>query len=159
MNHTATIATIAAIAISSQASAADTQAAFAGLAVITAATPGCVNVGGTVPGNVHPTIYRPKILSTDTISYFSFISFESAITLGNTTESVNHQMRGAGAYAATAIDKRALPFTYNATYNFTVTPAAIIATTSPIEIVGTINSYFNVAGCNVSFTAAYTPVK
>lgn len=141
------------------AQAADTQAAWAGLAEVTASTSACVGVLGTSVGSPHPSTYRPKIASTDTITYVSFMGIEAGLTLGNASESTVHQMQGSGNYSATGIDRRAKPFAYTGTYSFTVTPAAVVASTTVVEIIGTINNYFNFVGCNVSFTAAYAPVK
>jgi hypothetical protein len=150
---------LAATVGTSATQAADTQAAWTGLAEVTLSTSACAGVGGTSVGNAHPSTYRPKIASTDTVTYVSFLGLEAALTLENTSESTVHQMHGSGNYSASAIDRRAKPFSYTGTYNFTVTPAAVVASTTEVTIIGTIFTYFNNVGCNVSFTAAYTPVK
>jgi hypothetical protein len=67
-------------------------------------------------------------------------------------------MQGSGTYTASAISRRALPFNYPGTYSFAVTPSTVTLGTPLVEIKGTVNSYF-VAGCNVSFSAAYVPLK
>jgi hypothetical protein len=150
---------LAAMAGMGDVQAADTQAAWAGLAEITASTPACAGVLGTSVGSAHPSTYRPKINSTDTASYVSLMGVEGGLTLENASELTVHQMQGSGNYSATAIDRRALPFVYKGTYTFTITPAAVAASTKVVEITGTINTYFDSVGCNVSFTAAYTPMK
>jgi hypothetical protein len=150
---------LAAMAGMGDVQAADTQAAWAGLAEITASTSACAGVLGTSVGTPHPSTYRPKINSTDTASYVSLMGVEGGLTLQNASETTVHQMQGAGNYSATAIDRRALPFVYKGTYTFTITPATVVATTKVVEITGTVNTYFDSVGCNVSFTAAYTPMK
>lgn len=136
--------------------AADTQAFWAGLAIVTGST-GCTGVGGTGAGDVHVSVYRPKIKSTDTSSFLSLMGTVSAITFKNSSESTAHQMNGSGSYSATAINKRAKSFTYTGSFSLTINPAPVTAATSVVTVEGTINDYFDVVGCNITFQGAYSP--
>jgi hypothetical protein len=140
--------------------AGDSQEAWIGVAQVTLSTAACAGVGGTAVGSSHISVYRPKIKSTDSITYLSIIGFEAALTLGNESETTAPQMHGSGTYKGSAIDRRALPFSYTAGYNFMITPAPLVtATTAVVTITGTVDNYFNNAGCNVTFTATYGPLK
>jgi hypothetical protein len=47
-------------------------------------------------------------------------------------------------------------FTYGGgTYNLTITPAKIVATTPYVTITGTINNFLNTAGCNIGIKGTY----
>ena len=137
--------------------AADTQAAWVGTAVITAST-GCSSVAGTSVGDIHVSSYRPKINGPDTLSFLSIISTAGAVTFKNNSETTVHQMRGAGTYAATAINKRARTLTNTGSYSFTITPNPVTVATPVVTIDGTINDYFTVVGCNITFQGAYVPL-
>jgi hypothetical protein len=136
--------------------APDTQAVWEGYATVTASTIQCQGHGGTGVSDTHVTIYRPKILTTDTATYIDFVFLRTAVTFENSNETTVHQMRGAGNYSATQIDSRALPFIYIGTYSFTFTPnVPITTTTNPIKMTGTIDGFDNAPGCNVTFEAVF----
>jgi hypothetical protein len=145
------------IFIPSVSRAADTQAAWEGFVENTAASSGCSSVSGTSVGDLYVSIYRPKILGTDTNTFLSFIRLRAALDLQNTSETTASQMNGTGNYSGDAIDNRAKSFTYNSTYRFTVTPFPITATTNTIKITGTFNNFFNNAGCNLTIEGVYMP--
>jgi hypothetical protein len=126
-----------------------------GYATVTASTSQCSGVGGTAPGDTHVSIFRPKIASTDLLTFLSFVFLRSALTQENASESTVHQMNGSGNYTGFSIGPRAAFGQYTGTYNMTVTPAPITALTPSVTIDGTITNYFNTAGCNVTFEAAY----
>jgi hypothetical protein len=87
------------------------------------------------------------------------MSVEGGLTLENLTG--NPQMQGVGTYKGSAINRRALPFSYiststiSATYSFVISPASVTTATAVVEIKGTVNSYFSVPNCNVTFSGAY----
>ena len=139
------------------AAAADTQAAWEGFMVNTAATSGCAGVGGSAVGDTHVSVYRPHILSTDTPTFLSVVFLRAAFTLENGSEITNPQMRGSGADTTWIIDGRGAAGAFKglAYSNIIVTPTPVSETTNVVTITGTIDSYFNVFGCNVSFKAAY----
>jgi hypothetical protein len=142
----------------SAAGAADTQAAWVGLMENTAVSSTCatLGVGGTGVGDNHVSVYRPHILSTDTPSYLAIVFTRTEFTLENGSESKNPQMNGSGADTATIIDARGAPGTYAGTFSgIAVTPKPVVETTNVVIITGTIDNYFNFAGCNVMFKAAY----
>jgi len=58
--------------------------AWEGFATVTASTAQCSGVGGTAPGDTHVSIFRPKIATTDTPSFLSFIFVRGAFTQENT---------------------------------------------------------------------------
>jgi hypothetical protein len=143
---------------SGAAHAADKQAAWAGLMQNTATTSTCASlgVGGTGVGDNHVSVYRPHILSTDTPTYLAIVFTRTEFTLANTSETANPQMNGSGTDTATIIDSRGKPGTYTGSYtSIAVTPNPVTETTAYVTITGTINNYFNFAGCNVSFKGAY----
>lgn len=138
--------------------AADTQPAWQGIATTTAATtPQCAGVGGGVLGDAGVSVFRPKIKSTDTNTFLSFVFLRAAFTIENTSEATVHQMHGAGNDEVFGVNGRAKFFEGIGTYSLTIAPAAIIASTPSITIVGKINNWFGVAGCNVTFRGVYGP--
>jgi hypothetical protein len=156
--HAAFLATAVLGCASSAAAAADTQAAWEGIMENTAASSTCaaMAVGGSGVGDNHVSVYRPHILSTDTPTYLAIVFTRAEFTLQNSSESTRPQMKGSGAYTATAIDGRGTPGTYPGTYlNIVITPYPVLETTNVVTMTGTIDNYFNVAGCNVTFKAAF----
>jgi hypothetical protein len=138
--------------------AADSQAAWEGIMENAAASSTCatMGVGGTGVGDNHVSVYRPHILSTDTPTYLAIVFTRAEFTLQNSSESTRPQMKGSGTYTATAIDGRGAPGTYPGTYlNIVITPYPVLETTNVVTMTGTIDNYFNVAGCDVTFKATY----
>jgi hypothetical protein len=135
--------------------AADTQLVWEGYATVTASTIQCSGHGGTGTGDTHVSIFRPKILSTDTPTFLSFILLRFAETMENTNESTVPQMHGLGNYAASAVDSRAKFDKWAGTYSLTVSPPAITASTPVVLINGNIDSFENVPGCTVTFKGVY----
>jgi hypothetical protein len=138
------------------ASALDTQAAWQGIATVTASTAAqCAGVGGTTVGDAMVSVFRPKIASTDTNTYLSFSFLRATFTVENTSESTIHQMHGAGNDDILGVDGRAKFIDGTGTYSLTINPAMVVATTAVITITGKINNYFDVTGCDVTFTGVY----
>jgi hypothetical protein len=140
------------------AAAADTQAAWVGLMENTASSSTCtaMAVGGASVGDNHVSVYRPHIVSTDTPTFLAIVFVRTEFTLQNNSETTNPQMNGSGADTATIIDARGKPGTYAGTFSgIVVSPKPVAETTTLVTITGTIDNYFNVAGCNVTFKAAY----
>lgn len=145
--------------------ALDSQLAWQGIVTVTAATTACAAadgaapsgaaVAGAAPGDAEVSVFRPKIASTDTATFLSWVYLRSSFTLENTSESTVHQMHGAGNFGGYAVNSRAKFFDYTGTYSLTVTPAAIVASTPVVTITGRITNWFDVPGCNVSFTGVY----
>jgi hypothetical protein len=125
-----------------------------GFATVTAST-GCSGVPGTALGDTHVSIFRPKIASTDTPTFLSFVLLRSAFTQENASESTVHQMNGSGNYTGFAIGPRAGFAQYSGTYKLTITPAPVTASTPSVIIDGTITHYLNATGCSVTFEGAY----
>jgi hypothetical protein len=130
-------------------------AAWEGYATVIASTPQCSGVGGTAPGDTHVSIFRPKIASTDSPTFLSFVFLRAAVTQENTSESTVPQMNGSGNYTGFAIGSRAGFGQYTGTYNLTVTPAIVTASTPSVTIDGTITNFWNSTGCNVTFEGVY----
>jgi hypothetical protein len=135
--------------------AADTQAVWDGILVITQSSPQCAGFGGTSIGDKHVSVFRPKIKGTDTPTSISILHTLSAAALENASEATTNQMNGLGTYAGRLITIRALAVGYGGTYSFSIKPATIKASTKSLTIVGVIDNYFNHAGCSVDFEAAY----
>jgi hypothetical protein len=138
--------------------AGDSQAAWEGIMENTTASSVCATmaVGGTGVGDNHVSVYRPHILSTDTPTYLAIVFTRTEFTLQNNSEITNPQMNGSGADLATIIDARGKPGTYAGTFSgIVVSPKPVLETTNVISMTGTIDNYFNVAGCNVTFKASF----
>ena len=143
------------------AAAADTHPAWEGIMEITGATPGCAAVGGAAKGDIHVSVYRPKLSPTDTPTYLAILHARAELTLQNDSDTTTGpQMNNFGTYTATAIDGRGKPFTYSGTFSgFVVSPKPVLASyTGTVTVTGTISNYFNAPsppGCAVTFTATY----
>lgn len=137
--------------------AVDTQLAWQGIVTTTGSTTQCQGFFGGNVGDAQVSIYRPKIATTDTATFFSLVFVRSAITFENENETTVHQMHGAGNYEGFGVNTRAKFFDYTGTYSFTVTPATIVASTPVVTITGKIDNYLDVAGCNITFTGVYGP--
>lgn len=155
----ATCASLALLSSGGPVAAADTQLAWDGFLKVTKSTSQCATagIGGVSAGAVHASVFRPKIRSVDTSTFISILTPLSAATFENTSEAKVHQMHGSGNYLGTAINGKAKPFSYSATYSFAVSPASVTAATTEVGIVGTLNNYFGAIGCSVSFDAFYAP--
>ncbi len=160
MNHRFTIlaagaASVALVVTSGVALAAgDTHLAWEGYATNTGSV-GCTGVGGTGTGDTHVSIYRPKLGATDpSPTFLSFMHLRAALTFQNTSAGIP-QMNGAGNYTGVGINSRAKSFSFTGTYKLTVSPNPVVSTTSVVNISGTINNYFNTAGCSVTFKGIY----
>ncbi|HEY3911739.1 MAG TPA: hypothetical protein VGM07_17910 [Stellaceae bacterium] len=112
---------------------------------------------GSAVGDTEVSIFRPKILSTDTKTFLSFVFLRAAYTWENTSESTVHQMHGSGNYESFGVNSRAKFFDDTGPYSFAVTPATITASTPVITITGTIKDYIDVPGCTVTFKGVYAP--
>jgi hypothetical protein len=143
------------VSLTGSAIAQDNQTVWEGFVTNTHRTAACQGVGGTGPGDTRVSIFRPHINASDTNTFLSIIHLRAALTLKNTNESTVPQMRGSGNYTGYRINSKAKFNSYNSTYNFTVRPATIVAMTRRVTIDGTINDYFNHAGCNVKFKAVF----
>lgn len=138
--------------------ALDTQLSWQGIAETTASTTAqCAGVGGTVPGDISVSVFRPKIKSTDTNTFLSFVFTRGAFTLENITEAKERQMHGSGSDDIFGVNGRAKFFEGTGTYSLTITPAVVVASTPIVTISGKINNFFDVAGCNVTFKGVYGP--
>lgn len=152
----ASLALVSLVFMPGAAFALDTQAAWQGIATVTASTAAqCAGVGGTAVGDANVSLFRPKIASTDTNTYLSFAFLRAAFTLENISETTVHQMHGTGNDDIFGVDGHAKFFEGTGTYSLTVSPAPVVASTSVITITGKINNFFGVAGCDVTFTGAY----
>jgi hypothetical protein len=138
--------------------ALDSQRVWQGIATTTASTTAqCQGVYGSAVDDTEVSIFRPKILSTDTNTSLSFVFLRAAFSWENASESTVKQMHGTGNYDGFAVNSRAKFFDYTGQYSFTVSPATIIASTPSITITGTIKNYIDVPGCNVTFKGVYAP--
>ncbi len=151
-------AALASASLPGAALALDTQLAWQGIATTTASTTAqCAGVGGTVPGDVSVSVFRPKIKTTDPNTFLSFVFVRGAFTLENITEAKARQMHGSGSDDIFGVNGRAKFFEGTGTYSLTVTPAVIVASTPVVTISGKINNFFDVAGCDVTFKGVYAP--
>lgn len=152
------IAAVSAAAIvaftSGAALAADTQKTWQGLVTIYTVTSQCASANTEV-GDFVTAVYRPKLASTNTNTFLSFIYSRAAMTFQNMSEATRPQMRGAGNYTSTGINGRAKSFSNSSTYSFTITPATITASTPSVTINGKINNYFATVGCTVTFAGGF----
>jgi hypothetical protein len=120
--------------LSQSSYAADNQTVWEGFLTVTSSTAQCAPIGGT-----SPTVFT-----------------RAAVTSCNLDETTVPQMAGTGNYKATAINSKAKPFTYNGTYNFTISPIPVVLSTPTVLISsGTLNNFFDTAGCTISFKGTY----
>ncbi|HTV44307.1 MAG TPA: hypothetical protein VMF05_03240 [Stellaceae bacterium] len=139
------------------ASAADTQAAWQGLATTTASTTAqCDGAYGTLVGDVQVSVFQPKIKSTDTNTFLSFVFLRAAETWENLSESTIHQMHGSGKLEGYGIGSHGQFYDFAGTYSLTITPASITTSTSVVTIKGTIVNYADFPGCTVTFSGVYS---
>jgi hypothetical protein len=83
------------------------------------------------------------------------VFLRSAVTQENTSEATAHQMNGSGNYSGFMVGSHAMFSQYTGTYNITLSPTIITASTPSVTIDGTINNFLNVPGCNVTFEGVY----
>jgi hypothetical protein len=102
----------------------------------------------------HVSIFRPKILGTDTPTFISAVGTRGAAGFENTSESTVHQMNGSGGYSGFQLTDRARFIQYTGTYSLAITPSTIIDSTPVVTIKGTFTNVF-IAGCAVTFEAVY----
>jgi hypothetical protein len=104
------------------------------------------------------SIYRPHLKATDTNTFLSILETKAAATLETAHEASNPQMKGSGAYIGHQINSKAKSITYNGTFNnVVISPSPVSPSTTVVVVTGTINNYFNHAGCSVRFKAVYAP--
>ncbi|MGC2521627.1 MAG: hypothetical protein WA417_03185, partial [Stellaceae bacterium] len=107
-------------------------------------------------GDAMVSVFRPKIASTDTNTFLSFNFLRAAFTVENTSETARPQMHGGGNDDIFGVDGRAKFIDGTGTYSLTISPPApVVAATPVITITGKINNFFDVVGCDVSFTGVY----
>ncbi len=143
----ASLALVSLVSLPGTALALDTQAAWQGIATVTASTAAqCAGVGGTAVGDANVSIFRPKIASTDTNTYLSFAFLRAAFTVENASEPTVRQMHGTGNGDIYGVNGRARFIDGLGTYSLTISPAAVVASTPVVTITGKINNFFDVAG-------------
>jgi len=138
------------VTVAGNAGAADNAKVWEGFLKITGQI-GCTGVQGAT--GTHVSIYRPALGAGATM--LSIVYLRAAISMVNTSEGSAAQMNGAGTYKGQMIGSKARLFNYNSSYDFTVTPATVVATTPIVGIVGTIDNFLNNAGCTVTIAAKY----
>lgn len=141
---------------SSSAFALDTQPSWQGIATTTASTTAqCDGAYGSTVGETEVSVFRPKIKSTDTNTYLSFVFLRAAETLENRSELTVHQMHGAGSLEGYGVSSKGEFYEFTGTYSLTISPAEITASTPVITISGKIANLGNNPGCIVTFTGVY----
>ncbi|WP_454915712.1 hypothetical protein [Xanthobacter sediminis] len=136
----------------------DTQAAWQGFLTITSSSSGCKGMGGTAVGDVHVSIYRPHIASSNVPAgtTLAIIGIRWAQAFINANEAKTPFMNGSGSASVNAINARGKPFSYTATYaSIVTTPKTIATNTATVAIKGTLKNFWNTSSCSVGFTASY----
>jgi hypothetical protein len=147
------------VSLPGAALADDTQLAWQGIATTTGSTTAqCQGALGSAPGDTQVSVFRPKIKSTDSATFLSFVFLRAAETWEDTSKATAHQMHGSGKYEGYGVNRRAEFYDFGGTFNLTVSPAAVIASTPVVTITGTITNYGNNAGCDVTFKGVYAPL-
>jgi hypothetical protein len=127
--------------------------AILGGAIIATKTPTCTTEDITAVGNFYRSVYRPNIApppDSQAKEALSLISERSAFIL----EATGKTLRGKANASALVIGSRAEAGEAPTTVDLTITPTKITPSTPSVEIKGTINNLFNVAGCNVTVVGA-----
>jgi hypothetical protein len=113
----------------------------------------CTTQKITQPGAFYRTVYRPNLAKPPHGQAAEALSV-NAQRSGFIIEATGTTLRGKGAKAnSLEIGSRAEVTTLATTVDLTITPG-IKATTAVVQISGTINNFFNVAGCNASVVGA-----
>jgi hypothetical protein len=101
--------------------------------------------------------YRPYLTSGDAKSGFTqFLGNGYANLFTNTNNSA--QFSGTGQYTSIGIFDAQFSPQNTGAYNLTQTPTTILATTDFVSLVGSIGNYAGIAGCALTFRAAYVRV-
>lgn len=159
-----TAAIAATLLLSVQANAQTSTFPFwVGAAVIDNVTPACASGGQISKNDIVNTDYRAKtgVAGEPNNPGVTFSFPRSSIAYFRAGGSNANTMQGAGTYGGYVIrgnvttipNPSQQPFTGNS--NFAVTPASITGNTQTISINGTITNWRAVAGCTVTFRAAY----
>jgi len=160
-----TTAAIAALFITTAGATAQTAFPYwHGAALVDAVTPACKNNGFVAVNDFFTSNYRAKtgIAGEPNNPGITFDATRSSYAFFRSGGTANaNTMHGAGTASGMLIrgNVTTIPSptqgNYAATFSFKVTPATITATTQTISIDGWINNWRNVAGCKVTFRAAY----
>lgn len=103
------------------------------------------------------TIYRPRLTAGDANSAILLRSKGSDVLYTNKNEVANPQMRGNGAFTSEGFNSSALPTgPLDGTFDLTITPATITATTRFLHFIGTFTNWSTITGCTVKIAATYT---
>jgi hypothetical protein len=141
----------------SAASKAQTPTVWQGDLFLTTVTPQCTPDGINVD-NFYVSVYRPNIAPpppNQADEALTLVSPRSAFLLETTA--TGKTLRGKVSANGIAISSRATVSSNPSgptTVALTITPAKITASTPVVQIKGTINNLFNIAGCNVSVVGA-----
>lgn len=154
----------AALFITTVGAAAQAVPYWDGVALVDSVTAACANNGFIGPRELMRSAYRAKTgiagePSNPGLTFNQARSSHAFFRNGGTANA--NTMNGAGTAKGFLIrgNVTTIPSptqtTYNATFNFKVSPATITATTQTVTIDGWINNWRNVPNCKVTFRAAY----
>lgn len=150
------IATVLASAASTPASATGPHL-WDGVAVVSGMTNKCAPTFNLRAGG-NETVYIPKIQAGDLNSVLSFQNNELGTGVGLRAAQATSQFNGSGTYNGSGIfDFSLATVTWSGTYQLTVTPSPITASTTVVHISGKITNYANIAGCTLTIRSIFMP--
>jgi hypothetical protein len=144
-----------ALAVADPAGAADPPAVWEGDLFVISATGAC-NPDGISAGSFYRAIYRPDIAApppNQAKEALSLVSLRSAFILN----APGSTLRGSVVADSVVIGGRATDSDSTAPVQLSITPAKITAKTGAVEISGSINNFFNIAGCTVNVAGILGP--
>ncbi len=157
--------TMTALAVLFVSTAGATAANFPfwyGGAVVDSVTAQCANGGFVVAKDYMPSTYRAKTgiagePQNPGINFYRGLSTYAYFRTSGNPSTMNGSGQGKGYLIRGNVTTIPNPSQqpYNFTFNFNVTPTTITTTTQTVTIDGTIGNWRNVAGCTVTFRAAY----
>ena len=144
-------ATIATAASVTPAAAQNINQTWRGSLLITNASAACDSDPHTQKGTTYLAVYRPKLSASQSNSSL-LITAPNGALLGtaNNPGSIN------GGYTGVLLSNVATVVEYTGgSYNFTLTPSNVTASTPQVTITGTITRAANVAGCTITIKGSF----
>lgn len=128
---------------------------FDGTMIITAVTAPCAAIS-IQPSGAMLSLLRPHFKASDPKAAFIILDQTEGGYFQIEATTTTTQMQGSAPYAGSAfIPENGLTRTWIGTYDFTVSPSTVTATTDFVEITGTIAKFGNAAGCTLTIDAVY----
>jgi hypothetical protein len=146
----------AGVAVTSVAQAAE-PLVWQGEEFVTNVTPACTTNGDSAIGDFHLVVYRPFIAaSADNLNPDGLLLVGSRFAVH--LLATHTSLRGTASATETALGSHGGVSSDPTTVDLKITPAAITAKTTSVQITGKINNFFNEPpGCTITINASLLP--